>query len=117
MKNILKNALLLLSLSCFTACEINDPVDDWARTGQQVPHTIWELSSTKVKAGDSLAFKAQYYTNGEEIENMAVYYNSRKGIVYLNANNGGIEAYYNALWAVSPAGVANVYIYKPDGRR
>jgi len=74
MKNILKNALLLLSLSCFTACEINDPVDDWARTGQQVPHTIWELSSTKVKAGDSLAFKAQYYTNGEEIENMAVWY-------------------------------------------
>lgn len=75
MKNILKNALLLLSISCFVSCEeVNDPIDDWARIGQQVPSTIWELSSTKVKAGDSLAFKAQYYTNGNEIENMSVWY-------------------------------------------
>lgn len=74
MKNIIKITLLLLSLSGFTACEINDPVDDWARIGQQVPQTIWELSSSKVKAGDSLQFKAQYYTNGEEVEDMAVWY-------------------------------------------
>ncbi|WP_321436092.1 hypothetical protein [uncultured Bacteroides sp.] len=81
MKNILKNALLLLSLTCFVACqEVNDPIDDWARIGQQVPSTIWELSSTKVKAGDSLAFKAQYYTNGEEIENMAVWYDLTEAI-------------------------------------
>ncbi len=82
MKKITKIVLLLLSLSTFTACEINDPVDDWARVGQQVPHTIWELSSTKVKAGDSLAFKAQYYTNGEEIENMAVWYDLIENISF-----------------------------------
>lgn len=74
MKNVMKFALFLLTLSCFTACEVNDPVDDWARIGQQVPQTIWELTSTKVKAGDSIAFKAQYYTNGEEIDHLAVWY-------------------------------------------
>ncbi len=80
MKNVIKITFLLLSLASFTACEVNDPVDDWARIGQQVPHTIWELSSTQVKAGDSLAFKAQYYTNGEEIENMAVWYDLTENI-------------------------------------
>lgn len=74
MKNIIKLALFLLVLYGFNACEIDDPVDDWARIGQQVPQTIWELASTKVKAGDSLQFKAQYYTNGEEIDHMAVWY-------------------------------------------
>lgn len=73
MKNIFKT-IFLLGLIAFTACEIDDPVDDWARVGQQMPHTIWELSSTKVKAGDSLAFKAQYYTNGIEIKQTAVWY-------------------------------------------
>lgn len=74
MKNITKTTLLLMSIAGLVSCEINDPVDDWARIGQEVPHTVWELSSTKVKAGENLAFKAQYYTKGEKIDRLEVWY-------------------------------------------
>lgn len=74
MKNIFKTMLCLIGVVSLVACEINDPVDDWARIGQETPHTIWELSSTKVKAGDSLSFKGQYYTNGVKIDRTEVWY-------------------------------------------
>ena len=52
-----------------------------------------------------------------EIDNMIVYHNPLKDIVYIVTNNGGINTYYNAMWAVSPQGVANAYIYDPSDRK
>ncbi len=48
-----------------------------------------------------------------EIDNMAVYYNPQKEIVYIVANNGGADAYYKAMWAISMRRVANVYVFDP----
>jgi hypothetical protein len=76
MKNKIKIAALLTIFIGFAACDKNDGIDDWARIGQQVPHTYWELSSTVAKAGgDEVGFFGQYYTNGIAIENMSVWYN------------------------------------------
>jgi len=47
-----------------------------------------------------------------EIDNMAVYYNKSKKTVYIVARNGDEDAYYEALWVVSPKGAANVYIHE-----
>ncbi|MFV0419040.1 MAG: hypothetical protein ACK5KT_09960 [Dysgonomonas sp.] len=51
-----------------------------------------------------------------EIDNMVVYYNAEKSIVYIVTNNGGIDAYYSALWAVSSKGASSVYIFDPTSR-
>lgn len=74
MKNIIKLVLLLFVLLSVTGCKENDPINDWARIGQQPPHVIWELKSKIVKAGDSLEFNAQYYTNGIAIDHTAIWY-------------------------------------------
>lgn len=75
MKKIINSVLVLLGLmTSFTACEINDPVDDFSRIGQRTPHTYWELSSTKVKAGESLSFKGQYYAIRNRIDRMETWY-------------------------------------------
>lgn len=52
-----------------------------------------------------------------EIDNMAVYYNPETSVVYIVTNNGGIEAYYSALWTVSPKGASSVYIFDPATRK
>lgn len=51
-----------------------------------------------------------------EIDNMAVYYNPEKSIVYILTNNGGTDAYYTALWTISPKGATSVYIFDPTSR-
>lgn len=52
-----------------------------------------------------------------EIDNMIVYFNPKREIVYIVTNNGGTKNYYNAMWAVSPRGAANVYVFDPADLR
>lgn len=49
-----------------------------------------------------------------DITSMEVYYNPKTEIVYIIANNGGSEAYYNALWTVSRKGLTQVFILDPQ---
>lgn len=51
-----------------------------------------------------------------EIDNMVVYYNSEKSIVYIVTNNGGIDSYYSALFTVSLQQKPSVYIFDPKSR-
>lgn len=48
-----------------------------------------------------------------DIENTVVYYNADKKTVYINANNGGVNAFYTALWIINPKGIKNVYVFDP----
>lgn len=80
MKNITKLVLSLLVLLSFTGCKENDPINDWARIGQQPPHVIWELKSKIVKAGDSLEFNAKYYTNGVAIDHTEIWYDLTENV-------------------------------------
>lgn len=73
MKNALK-ILFVATLVTITSCEINDPIDDWARIGQRTPYSTWELSSNSIKAGDSLKYIAQYYVNDGVIDHTEVWY-------------------------------------------
>lgn len=62
------------------ACEQYDFIDDITRVSYQAPHVYWELPSSSAKAGDSVLFKAQYYTTGPGIKSLEVWYNITENI-------------------------------------
>jgi len=82
------------------------------------PKLRYQSMSVTIK-GKTIVFPRNVYEHllEPEIDNMVVYYNPEKSIVYIVTNNGGLDAYYNALWAVSPKGVSNVYIFDPAVRQ
>ncbi|MDH6307425.1 hypothetical protein M2451_000574 [Dysgonomonas sp. PFB1-18] len=92
---------------------VNDKPAKGVARGQS-PQLKYQSISVTIK-GHNIVFPKGVYEHllDPEIDNMIVYYNADKSIVYISANNGGTAAYYNALWAVSPRGVANVYIFDP----
>ncbi|MBK5719617.1 hypothetical protein JGH11_01900 [Dysgonomonas sp. Marseille-P4677] len=78
----------------------------------QVPKLRYQSISVTIK-GKVIIFPKRVYEHllNPELENMVVYYNPEKGIIYINANNGGMSAPYNVLWAVSQKGVSSPYIF------
>ncbi len=82
---------------------------------QSSPKLKYSSISVSIK-GKNIVFPRRVYEHllAPEIENMGVYYNPKKGVVYINANNGGVEAYYSVLWVVSTKGVKNVYVFDPS---
>lgn len=80
MKNIEYILLALFALCGFSSCEKHDTIDDMARVGEQTPYVFWELETTTVKAGTGVPFRAQYYTNGEEIDHLSVWYSINQTI-------------------------------------
>lgn len=81
MKDAIKIGVCLLFIGFWTSCSINDPIDDWARIGHVTPHTYWELSGDKIKAGENLSFKAQYYTNSTQVDHVEVWYDINQSLV------------------------------------
>lgn len=81
------------------------------------PKMRYQSISTTIN-GRNIVFPKRIYEHllEPEIDNMAVYYNEKKDIVYIVANNGGTDAYYQAMWQVSPRGVANVYVFDPAAK-
>ena len=76
MKNIQYLVLALLSIGIFTACELNDTLDDAVIVGRMAPHIYWEVGSSNVKAGSNVPFTVQYYTTSESpINHLEVWYN------------------------------------------
>ena len=75
MKN--KNILIIFAFLTFwvSGCEKHDLINDWARIGQRTSHTYWEIPSSTVNAGNTVAFTAQFYNNeGVAIDHMEVWY-------------------------------------------
>ena len=79
------------------------------------PRLKYRSISVSIK-GRNIVFPKKVYEHllEPEIDNMAVYYNTQKQIVYILADNGGSGAPYKVLWTVSPKGVLNVYIFDPS---
>lgn len=79
------------------------------------PKIRYQSISATIK-GKKIIFPKRVYEHllNPEIDNMVVYYNPEKSTVYIMANNGGMEAFYCVLWAVSPKGVSNVYVFDPS---
>lgn len=79
------------------------------------PKLDYQSMSATIK-GKNIIFPKRVYEHllNPELENMVVYYNRAKSIIYINANNGGSSAPYNVLWVVSPKGVNNPYIFDPS---
>lgn len=86
-------------------------------TRGSTPKLRYQSISVTIK-GKVIVFPKSLYEHllEPEIDNMVVYYNPEKSIVYIVTNSGGIDAYYSALWAVSPKGVPNAYIFDPTSR-
>lgn len=63
--------------------------------------------------GRYIAFPKSVYEHLLEpaIENMVLYYNTKNKTVYIQANNGGTDAFYTVLWVVTPKGVSNPYVF------
>ncbi|MDU1890245.1 MAG: hypothetical protein E6767_06105 [Dysgonomonas sp.] len=82
-----------------------------------VPALRYQSISVTLK-GKIITFPKRVYEHllEPEIENMAVYYNPEKAIVYIITNNGGTSAYYSALWVVTQKGVSTPYIFDPMNR-
>ena len=79
------------------------------------PKLRYQSISVTIKGKNIIFPKKVYeYLFEPEIDNMVVYYNEPKDIVYIVANNGSANNYYQAMWQVSPRGVANVYIFDPS---
>lgn len=74
MKTIFKTLALGLLLMTIASCEKHDPFDENTFTGAIGPETYWEPDGTMVKAGDSLGFKAQYYSTVAKIDHSEVWY-------------------------------------------
>lgn len=81
MKN--KNILIIFAFLTFwvSGCEKHDLINDWARIGQRTSHTYWEIPSSTVNAGNTVAFIAQFYNNeGVAIDHMEVWYDEEEHI-------------------------------------
>lgn len=78
MKNKLNIVLFLFALIGFSACEINDPINDWGEVGDRTPNAYWELGSTTVTAGNDVSFTAYYYADGIDISSIEVWYDVNK---------------------------------------
>lgn len=74
MKTIFKTLALGLLLMAVVSCEKHDLFDENTFTGPLGPETYWEPDGTMVKAGDSLGFKAQYYSTVAKIDHSEVWY-------------------------------------------
>ena len=75
------------TLLSFSACEIHDPVDDLAAIGQQVANVYWELPNLLTNAGDSVAFKVQYWSIDDSYEYLGVWYDIQNNYTYSVTNS------------------------------
>lgn len=79
------------------------------------PKLRYQSMSVTIK-GKTITFPKKVFEHllEPEIDNMAIYYNEKKDLVYIVANNGNSDNYYQALWQVSPRGVSSPYILDPS---
>ncbi len=71
---------MAFALCSLVACEKHDVFDDkLVYIGEFAPQLFWNVPSTVVTAGDSVAFTAQYYTTGASpLSHLQVWYNVRE---------------------------------------
>ncbi|MDO9152244.1 MAG: hypothetical protein Q7U47_00775 [Paludibacter sp.] len=75
MKKIIYSSVVIIA-TLFTACDLNDSMDDAVIVGKMAPHVYWEVGSSTVSAGSNVPFIVQYYNTGkEELDKLEVWYN------------------------------------------
>lgn len=82
---------LLVGLLLFTACEINDPIGDIVRTGNFVSNVYYEVPNTNNKAGSSVEFYAEYWSEGDQFKSMGLWYSIETELQY--SITSGINVY------------------------
>ncbi len=90
----------------FTACERHDLLDDIARIGQQTAYVDWTPKGTTVKAGTDVRFDAQYYTSGEPVDFLSVWYGVQRTIA-MNATCPIVTG-FNFSYSVNSVSVSRV---------
>ena len=65
MKLQYKIGSIAAALALMTSCSMHDPYGDIMEAGPSLPTVSWELESTVVNAGDSVAFKGKYYSDAD----------------------------------------------------
>lgn len=68
--------------------------------------------------GKNIVFPKSVYEHllNPELEDMVIYYNPAKDLIYINADNGSTNAPYTVLWLVSTKGVGSPYIFDPSSK-
>ncbi|MEG2574225.1 MAG: hypothetical protein RSA44_06140 [Bacteroides sp.] len=78
-KNI-KIALGVLTVCSLASCSVHDQFDELAAIGRVAPNVFWEFPSSEAKAGDSVAFTAQYYMKDAPVDRIEVWYSTTEKI-------------------------------------
>ncbi|MGL4993082.1 MAG: hypothetical protein ACRC6R_02945 [Bacteroidales bacterium] len=74
MKNYI--VAMFIATAILPSCSVNDQLGELTQVGQVAPHVQWDLSSSTVKAGNPVAFAAQYYSSvNRAIIRSEVWYN------------------------------------------
>jgi hypothetical protein len=75
MKNTLKYIFgALTGVFLLASCEINDPINEIARTGDIGPNVYMEIPSANVAAGESVAFQTEYWSVDNQFQSLAIWY-------------------------------------------
>ncbi|WP_430813939.1 hypothetical protein [Carboxylicivirga sp. RSCT41] len=83
MKNIIKYFIFLLpGMLIFSACEINDPVDELVRTGYMGANVYYETGATNSKAGADVPFYTEYWSVDDRFNNLELWYGIQKSLKY-----------------------------------
>ena len=69
--------IVAVALAFLASCDKHDKIDELVQVGPVAPQVYWELASSTTKAGNDVAFKAQYYTSVPDvnIDTLQVWYN------------------------------------------
>lgn len=83
MKQITKYFLaLILGAVTLVSCEINDPINDIARTGNIAANIYMVIPSSIVEAGNPVEFHAEYWSVDDQFESLSVGYSIQANMNY-----------------------------------
>jgi hypothetical protein len=70
------------TVTLLASCEIYDPVDEIARTGKITANVYMEIPNTNVKAGESVAFHAEYWSIDDVYNSLSIWYDVNTVLKY-----------------------------------
>jgi hypothetical protein len=73
---------VLIGALTFVSCEINDPINDIARTGNIAANIYMVIPSSIVEAGNPVDFHAEYWSVDDQFESLSVGYSIQAKMNY-----------------------------------
>lgn len=72
----------LAGVFVLASCEINDPINDIARTGGIAANVYMEIPAANVAAGEPVSFQAEYWSVDDQFTSLAIWYSVHANMKY-----------------------------------